>query len=119
MVRVARARCARPEVEPEPCVRAIDSRLRVLEVLARARAVLGAVITLALPALPRALPGQSAPSETLAAELFTGFAWNLRTPLVIEHDGQRRVVRSRWSTRPFEDAPYYSYRVARASVGGE
>jgi hypothetical protein len=119
MVRVARARRARPEVEPGPRVRAIDSILRLHEVPARLRAVLGGVITLALAPLPRALPAQSAPSETLAAELFTGFAWNLRTPLVLEHDGQRRVVRAHWSTRPFDDAPYYSYRVARASVGGE
>jgi hypothetical protein len=118
MVRVARSRSARPEVEPAFRVRAIEST-RVHDALARVGAVLGAVITLALATVPRTLPAQSAPSETLAAELFTGFAWNLRTPLVIEHDGQRRVVRARWSTRPFDDAPYYSYRVARASVGGE
>ncbi|MFL5618347.1 MAG: hypothetical protein ACJ79A_08140 [Gemmatimonadaceae bacterium] len=81
--------------------------------------MLGAAATLSLAPTPSALPAQSAPSEALAAELFTGFAWSLRTPLVIELAGERRVIRARWSTRPFDDAPYYSYRVARASVGRE
>jgi len=69
--------------------------------------------------MPRVLSAQSAHGETLAAELFTGVAFSLRTPLVVDLAGERHVIRAHWSTRPFEDAPYYSYRVARASVGRE
>ena len=52
-------------------------------------------------------------------ELFTGIAWSLRTPLVVDLRDGRHVIRAHWSTRPFEDAPYYGYRVVRASVGRE
>jgi hypothetical protein len=100
-------------------MRAIHAGFRVLPVRARSRSVLCLAASLALAPMPSVLPAQSAPSEMLAAELFTGFAWNLRAPLVIDVAGDRRAVRAHWSTRPFDDAPYYSYRVARASVGRE
>jgi hypothetical protein len=120
MVRVARARRVRPEVELDACMmRQIEVRRRALRVHARSTEVLAIAATLTLAPMPHTLRAQSAPSEGLAAELFTGTAWSLRTPLVVQRAGERRVVRAHWSTRPIEDAPYYSYRVARASVGRE
>jgi methyltransferase (TIGR00027 family) len=93
--------------------------VRVVRSRRRSCVLCSAAATIALAPAPRTLSAQSAPSETIAAELFTGIAWSLRTPLVVDLGGERRVIRAHWSTRPFADAPYYSYRLARASVGRE
>jgi hypothetical protein len=119
MVRAAHARRARPEVERVSHMRAIAALHRVLHVPDRWCSAYGAAATIALASFTHALPAQSATSEMLAAELFTGVAWSLRTPLVVDLGGERRVIRAHWSTRSFEDAPYYSYRAVRGSVGRE
>lgn len=50
----------------------------------------------------------------LTAEFFLGGAWSLPMPLVIRLPDERMVLRARYATRPFADAPYYAYR---AGVG--
>ena len=55
--------------------------------------------------------------EELAAELLTGGAWNVPTPLIVRHAGERSSFAAHYSTRPFQDAPYYTYRIERTSVG--
>lgn len=56
---------------------------------------------------------QSAPRE-LYAEVFAGSAWSVPLPLVLRVDGTRSQFTARYSTRPFSDAPYYSYRFGRS-----
>jgi hypothetical protein len=56
------------------------------------------------------------PSEELTAELFGGTAWSLPLPLGVHGGGDTRFT-AHYSTRPFEDAPYYAYRLGRSSVG--
>jgi hypothetical protein len=65
---------------------------------------------------PAALAAQC-DREQLSAELLTGGAWNVPTPLVVHHAGERSSFTAHYATRPFQDAPYYSYRVERTSVG--
>lgn len=72
-------------------------------------------MSLASAAALRAQDGTRAAS----VELFTGVAWNVPSPLVVRLDGERRVMHARYSTRPFEGAPYYSYRLGHTSVGRE
>jgi hypothetical protein len=60
------------------------------------------------------LPLGAQPREA-AAEFFLGTAWSLPLPLVVRLPDERIVLRPRWSTRPFADAPYYAYRAG----GGE
>lgn len=62
------------------------------------------------------LPLGAQPREA-AAEFFLGTAWSLPLPLVVRLPDERIVLRPRWSTRPFADAPYYAYR-AGAGEGG-
>ena len=50
------------------------------------------------------------PRGSLAAELFGGSAWSLPLPLTAELPEGRTRIRARYSTRPFADSPYYSYR---------
>jgi hypothetical protein len=79
-----------------------------------------AVAVLACTILTCAAPAQVAAQcrgEELAAELLTGGAVNLATPLIVEHDGERSRFTAHYGTRPFQDAPYYTYRIERASVG--
>jgi hypothetical protein len=52
-----------------------------------------------------------------SAELFAGGAWSLPLPIVVESAGERVRFLAHYATRPFQDAPYYSYRVGRTSVG--
>ena len=55
------------------------------------------------------------PGRSYGAELFGGTAWSLPLPLTIDVPEGRARIRPRYSTRPFADSPYYSYR---AAVGG-
>ena len=55
---------------------------------------------------------------SVAAELFTGSAWNLPLPLIVELPAQSARIRAHYSTRPFSDAPYYSYRIVRSASSG-
>jgi hypothetical protein len=67
----------------------------------------------------RTMHAQTAcPGRSLTAELFTGSAWNLPLPLVVHLPEGRTVLAARYSTRPFADAPYYSYRVGRRRPDG-
>ena len=54
----------------------------------------------------------------LIGEVFTGSAWSVPLPLAVDAVGQHSRMRARYSTRPFADAPYYSYRVARTARDG-
>ena len=54
------------------------------------------------------------PDRSYGAELFGGTAWSLPLPLTIDVPEGRARIRPRYSTRPFADAPYYSYRAALA-----
>jgi hypothetical protein len=56
--------------------------------------------------------------ESLTGELFTGSAWSVPLPLTVITSGQRSRTIARYGTRPFEDAPYYSYRVGRQPTTG-
>ena len=76
-----------------------------------------AFLVLLLASAGRAAPAQS-PSRDLSAELFTGTAWSLPLPLTFELPNGRVRIRARYSTRPFADSPYYSYRVGRATGVG-
>jgi hypothetical protein len=52
------------------------------------------------------------------AEFFTGTAWSLPTPLTIQlASGSTRFL-AHYSTRPFSDAPYYSYRLSEMPESG-
>jgi hypothetical protein len=69
-----------------------------------------------------ALPGVGAEAQCavreLAAEAFTGSAWSLPVPLTIAlPEGTSRIT-ARYGTRPFADAPYYSYRLGYARADG-
>jgi len=79
---------------------------------ARARACLVA----ALLAAGGAAGAQPLPHQA-TAELFFGSAWSLPMPLVIRLPGERSIVRARYATRPFADAPYYAYRVGGGTRG--
>jgi len=54
----------------------------------------------------------------LAAEAFAGSAWNLPLPLRIELPEGRARIAARYSTRPFADAPYYSFRLGDTRASG-
>jgi hypothetical protein len=56
-------------------------------------------------------------TEELTMEVFGGSAWSLPLPLGVHVGGGDTRFTAHYSTRPFEDAPYYAYRVGRASVG--
>lgn len=53
-----------------------------------------------------------------SAELFGGSAWHLSMPLLVELPEGRTRLRARYSTRPFADSPYYSYRLGRTASDG-
>ena len=53
-----------------------------------------------------------------AAEAFTGSAWHLPIPLVVDLPEEHTRLRARYNTRPFAGAPYYSYRLGRAGTSG-
>ena len=77
------------------------TRHRAIAVTAAALLVLGG---------ERAAAQDRCTGRSLAAELFGGSAWSLPLPLIAEvPEGQARF-RARYSTRPFADSPYYSYR---------
>jgi hypothetical protein len=67
-----------------------------------------------LAALPAAALGAQ---RDLTAEFFLGGAWSLPMPLVIRLPDERRVIRARYATRPFADAPYYAYRAGHGRDG--
>jgi hypothetical protein len=75
-----------------------------------ARRAAAALIVVAAAA--RAAGAQS--SREVVAELFTGSAWSLPLPLVVHLGGTTERFTARYHTRPFADAPYYSYRLARS-----
>ena len=51
--------------------------------------------------------------------MFAGTAWNLPLPLRIQQRGEPELrLRARYSTRPWKGAPYYAYRLGRASDSG-
>jgi hypothetical protein len=58
------------------------------------------------------------PGRSLAAEFFTGSAWSLPLPLTIRDGAQRVRLVAHYDTRPFADAPYYSYRAVRTGESG-
>src|SRR4051794_32916143 len=55
--------------------------------------------------------------QEIDAVLQLGGAWSVPLPLTVIVDGARTVYTAHYSTRPFQDAPYYSYRLASASEG--
>jgi hypothetical protein len=63
------------------------------------------------------LPAQEA-CANLAGELFAGSAWSVPLPLTVALPGHAMRTVARYSTRPFEDAPYYSYRVGHQGASG-
>jgi hypothetical protein len=56
--------------------------------------------------------------RSLTGELFTGSAWSVPLPLTVSAPGGPLRIVARYSTRPFEDAPYYSYRIGRQDASG-
>ena len=60
----------------------------------------------------------SCAGPAIVAEGFTGSAWSLPIPLTVDARGERWRTLARYATRPFADAPYYSYRVGRSDVNG-
>ena len=79
------------------------------------------VTCLTLPALlaPQSAAAQSAcRGPSWGAEGFTGTAWSVPLPLTVDARGERSRFMARYATRPFADAPYYSYRVARNATSG-
>lgn len=64
--------------------------------------------------LPSASLQAQCDQRAWSAELFTGTAWHLPMPLVVERPEGRTGLHARYSTRPFTDAPYYSYRIGYA-----
>jgi hypothetical protein len=52
------------------------------------------------------------------AEAFTGSAWHLPIPLVVDLPEEHARLRARYNTRPFADAPYYSYRLGHTWTSG-
>jgi hypothetical protein len=79
----------------------------------RAICVAGAAL-LAVP-VRTATAQATCPARSLAAELFGGTGWSLPLPLTLDGPDGRTRFRARYSTRPFADSPYYSYRLG---VGG-
>jgi hypothetical protein len=77
------------------------------------------LVTLTLGFAARMVQAQPPCSgQSLTVEVSTGSAWNLPLPLVVHlREGRTRML-ARYSTRPFTDAPYYSYRVGRARAEG-
>lgn len=68
-----------------------------------------------LPLLPASAGAQEPRrARELAAELFAGSAWSVPLPLVVDIPEGRSRIAARYSTRPFADAPYYSYRLSLA-----
>ena len=106
MVRDTEPRRTRAEVEPRGLMCPLLHLLRSAELRLRARCLTRIVgvgaVTLSAPS---ALHAQSG-TQAMTAEALTGTAWNIPTPLIVRLDGERRVMHARYSTRPFEDAPY-------------
>jgi hypothetical protein len=71
----------------------------------------------------RVAPAQRAePARELHAEFLLGSAWSLPTPLVVRLPGAPPArLRARYTTRPWDDAPYYEYRAGggRARACGD
>ena len=57
-------------------------------------------------------------ARAIVAEGFTGSAWSVTLPLTIDARSERWRTLARYATRPFADAPYYSYRVGRIDPNG-
>lgn len=81
----------------------------------RRRRHVGGLLLLFLILTP-ALPGQSQSTE-FSVELFFGSAWSLPLPIRIDFLSEQTRFIAHYRTRPFADAPYYSYRLGRASDG--
>jgi hypothetical protein len=79
--------------------------------------LVAALVATLVTALLAAPPALAQATQELAAELEIGGAWSLPLPLTVAIDDARSTFTARYSTRPFQDAPYYSYRIARASNG--
>ena len=58
------------------------------------------------------------PGRSVAAELFAGTAWSAPLPLTVDRPEGRTVIRPRYTTRPFADSPYYTYRAAYIRADG-
>jgi hypothetical protein len=82
--------------------------------------VIPVVVGALLLVVPAARAAAQCPRQEVAAELFTGTAWSMPTPLTVDLPGAggRTRIDARYSTRPFQDAPYYSYRVGVARADG-
>jgi hypothetical protein len=73
---------------------------------------LAALALVGLSAAAGAQPPLRARRE-IAAELYAGTAWSLRTPLTVRLPGTAPArLRARYATRPLADAPYYAYRAS-------
>jgi len=85
----------------------------------RRRVVGSACVALLSFLMPRDVGAQrSCPRRSWAAELLTGSAWSLPLPVTVDAGGKRWRTLAHYTTRPWADAPYYSYRVARNGVSG-
>ena len=58
------------------------------------------------------------PGRAAAVEIFGGTAWSAPLPLTLELPAGRTVTRPRFTTRPFADSPYYSYRALYSRADG-
>lgn len=96
--------------------RAGSQRSRTASLVRQPLPGLAAALAAALasvPLLPHAGAAQP-PVHEVTAELFTGTAWSLPLPLTVRLPSGERRMRPRYSTRPFADSPYYSYRAGHA-----
>jgi len=58
------------------------------------------------------------PQNGWSVELFTGTAYNFRTPLTISQAGQPDLdFTATYHTRPFSDSPYYAWRIGKWKHG--
>ena len=118
MVRGTEPRSARAEVEPTALMVPLF-RLSRDPRRSRSARWLPLLVAIAAASLASSTALRARAPRGASAELFTGAAWNVPTRLVVRLDGARRVIRARYSTRPFEEAPYFSYRLVHGSVGRE
>ena len=85
----------------------------------RSRTAHRACVMLLLLTSPQRVSAQiSCATRAIVAEGFTGSAWSVPLPLTIDARGERWRTLARYATRPFADAPYYSYRIGRSDTDG-
>jgi hypothetical protein len=70
-----------------------------------------ALLFIALPCtIASSATAQGRCARAILGEVFTGSAWSVPLPLTVDVSGRRSRMIAHYGTRPFADAPYYSYR---------